>query len=235
MSRYAHSSVKGRSVRWWGTFDRIKAHVELAWFSSSCGWSFGYNDEHGWGGSICIPGIVSVYAFLDGIFPSLKRERTIEVRIHSGAIWWSIWRDWRDGWSRDIPKWRDGNFNVVDFLLGDSKCSRREVEERDVLVPMPEKCYAAKAKLTEYTWKRTRWFAKRMLRVQIDIEEGIPSEGKGENSWDCGTDATYGLTTGECRSIPEGVGQLVGHVLAQRVKYGGWRDWSWSRPATVQP
>src|SRR3990167_5778242 len=31
--------------------------------------------------------------------------------------------------------------------------------------------------------------------------------GKGENSWDCGDDATFWITTGPVKSIPEAVGQ----------------------------
>jgi hypothetical protein len=134
------------------------------------------------------------------------------------------------GWSREVPKWRHGSFHPLDTLLGRTNCEKKVLEERQVLVPMPERAYPATAKLMEYAWKRPRWFAtKRMKRVEIEIPGGIPHAGKGENSWDCGDDATFGITTGECRSIPEGVGILVGDCLRTRVKNGGWSDYEWKR------
>jgi len=228
--RYVHWSKKGRGLRWWARLGRVKLHVELAWLNSSCGFSFVYDDEYGWGGSLSVPGILSIWMFANGMLPGLPRDREVSLRIFSGAIWWSVWRDWRDGWSRDVPRWRDGNFNFVDFLLGDAKYSTRDIEAREIVVPMPEKSYAATAKLFESTWKRPRWPARKLLRVQIDVPEGIPMEGKGENSWDCGTDATFGITC-PANSIAKGVGELVGSALHDRVRYGGWADWTWTKAA----
>lgn len=208
--------------------ERIVFKQEIAWARSFCHVSFGFDGEDGWGVSLALPGL-AVWWRLAGVFPRINKEREVKVSVHGNAVWWTVWRDWRDGWSRRIPRWREGSFHFDDFLLGPSKCSQRVVEERAITVPMPERSYPATAKLVEYTWKRPRWFVRRMMRVQIDLPEGIPHEGKGENSWDCGTDATYGITTGECRTIAAGVGVLVGSVLEQRIKHGGWRDWKWER------
>jgi hypothetical protein len=94
---------------------------------------------------------------------------------------------------------------------------------------MPEGAYQGTAKLVLYEWSRPRWFTKRMKRCEIRVPAGIPHEGKGDNSWDCGADATFGMTTGECSSIPQGVGLLVGSVLRDRVEYGGWGDRNWNK------
>jgi hypothetical protein len=66
------------------------------------------------------------------------------------------------------------------------------------------------------------------MRVDLKIDKGIPHAGKGENSWDCGDDATYGMCCA-VKNIAEGVGVLVGSVLHDRVKYGGYGDWLWCR------
>lgn len=202
------------------------AKFELNWWTRFCFLQFEFDDEDGWGFSIALP---PVAFWLHINLPwRLKRDRTIGIRFHSGAVWWTCWVDDNE-WNSRRPKWRQGSLNFVDFLLGRAKCTTTVLEERSVLVPMPERAYPALAKLMLYEWKRPRWFALRRKRVQIDIEEGIPFEGKGESSWNCGPDATYSITTGECSGIPEGVGILVGSVLRSRVKYGGWRDWSWQR------
>lgn len=159
----------------------------------------------------------------------VRRTREIALSFHDGGFFWSVWRDPMGGWDRSVPKWREGAWYPANFFLGRVNYTTREVEKREVSVPMPEKAYPATATLFESTWKRPRWFPERLMRVTIDVPGGIPKEGKGENSWDCGEDATFGITC-PARSIPEGIGHLVGSVLKDRVKYGGWQDWHWERP-----
>ncbi|HXI16285.1 MAG TPA: hypothetical protein VNM48_07925, partial [Chloroflexota bacterium] len=80
----------------------------------------------------------------------------------------------------------------------------------------------------ESTWGRRRWphwpLTRRMVRADVQVPEGVPHPGKGENAWDCGEDATYALTCAE--QTPEAaVGRLVESVLRDRRRYGGdqWR------------
>lgn len=158
-----------------------------------------------------------------------KKEIIVfHIAFHNRAFWWNFCTP-KDEWHASTPRWRKGAFHFQDFFFGKPTCSTEVVEERDVLVPMPEKSYQATAQLVRYTWSRPRWFDKVVIRCEIKVKEGIPHEGKGENSWDCGPDATYSMTTGECRSIAEGVGRMVGSILRDRVKYGGYKDWSWSK------
>jgi hypothetical protein len=130
------------------------------------------------------------------------------------------------GWKRGDLNWY---FPILGTLKGKAKVTKRVIEERDILIPMSEKVYSAKAILADWTWKYPRWFRKVIRRCEIKIPEGIPHAGKGENSWDCGDDATFGITTGQCKSIPEAVGVLVGSCLKDRVRYGGWKDYNWKR------
>lgn len=235
-SRYwSHSSRERGNWRWW-LHRREKgncvANCEVSWRGHRLtGIWLRNNDEGRLGASL---GLYFVYLHF-GVSPFWAKYtgygsgREISLTFHDGTAHWKFWVD-PDGWSSDRPKWRDGYFNPVDALLGRKNCSTRTIEQRDVLVPMPEKSYQATAQLVEYTWKRPRSpFTKQFTRVQIDIPGGIPYEGKGENSWDCGTDATFGMTTGPCKSIAEGVGQLVGSCLHSRVRYGGWDDWNWTK------
>lgn len=93
---------------------------------------------------------------------------------------------------------------------------------------MPEGTYVATARLTEDVWRRSRWFSKIVKRVEIEIPSGIPLAGKGESSWDCGDNAIYSMCS-PAKSIGEGVGRLVGTLLHDRVRYGGYEDWKWNR------
>jgi hypothetical protein len=130
------------------------------------------------------------------------------------------------GWKKGDRKWC---FFISDMIKGNHSVSKTIIEERDILIPMPEKSYQAHAILADWTWKYPRWFSKKVRRCEIDIPDGIPHAGKGENSYDCGDDATFGITTGRVKNIPIAVGNLVGSILNDRVRYGGWSDWNFQR------
>lgn len=153
------------------------------------------------------------------------RERELSFRIDGDTLWWRVWANPNE-WRRGRPRWRDGNFDVSDFLLGRTKYEKQVIEARDVVIPMPEGAYPAKAELELCTWTRRRfgWPAKRVVRAQIEVEGGIPHPGKGENAWDCGDDATYAITT-PADTIEEGISKFVHSVLRDRTRYGG-ANWS---------
>jgi len=225
---WSHQSVEPKSFRWWSYIrGRDFLSIEVALLTGSFG--IGVGIEHGkWTASVRV-GLVSLYVSVPGKYRSYGEDREIEISFHHDALYWRFWTD-PMSWSSSTPKWRHGSFNVPDFFLGRSKCTHETIEAQDIVVPMPEKAYPAKAELQRWTWKRPRWFAKTIMRAQIEIPGGIPLPGKGENSWDCGDDATFSITC-QAKSIPEGVGVLVGSVLRDRVRYGGWGDWMWSRAA----
>lgn len=133
----------------------------------------------------------------------------------------------------DTMGWKKGDWKghcaVTDRLKGKMDVSKKIIEEMDILIPMPEKSYEAHAVLADWTWKYPRWFSQTIRRCEIEIPGGIPCAGKGENSWDCGDDATFGSTSGKVSSIAEAVGNLIGRILNDRVRYGGWKDWHFIR------
>lgn len=153
-----------------------------------------------------------------------------EIRIFSWAIWWDFCKfDW--GWSSKMPKWMNFCFHIDDFFLGRMKYSTETLEERDIVISMPEGNYPAKAKMERATRKRPRWFARIETSITVDIPKGIPHEGKGENSWDCGKDALHGYGySGE--SWGEAADRGTQIVLEARKKYDGDRMARYPDPAT---
>lgn len=155
------------------------------------------------------------------------RRISLDWYSDGGFLHWSLWTDPHGGFDRT---WRDGSFNVADFLLGKAVHSEKVIDEVQVTVPMPEGEYPAKVTLTEATWKRPRWFPLRVRRAEVDLKDnpiGIP--GKGENSWDCGDDAMYSVTVG-ASNVSEAVGKVVEWALRDRLNYGGMQAWKWDKP-----
>lgn len=158
--------------------------------------------------------------------------RDIGFLLLGDTVTINLWSDPMEHRGND-PKWWHTYINLSDLVFGRAKCTTKELESHNLPIPMPEKAYPAIIKLIEYTWKRPRWpFPKSIKRCEIEIEgnEGVPFEGKGENSYDCGIDATHGMTTGKVRDVQEGVGIFVAHCLRDRIKNGGWDDWTWTKP-----
>lgn len=134
-------------------------------------------------------------------------NRRFAFSLHDDGVWWEIWRDKWGGWSRDVPRWRQGVFHPLDALLGRMEHSSRLLHEQTVDVPLPEMTYRAKVTLSEASWKRARWpFARRHVIAHIDVPGGIPTDHKGP---------LFGLSTA-ADSIADAVGKLVSTVLETR-------------------
>lgn len=139
-------------------------------------------------------------------------EDHLRVELHhAGADCWDC-KGWK-GWY-----WSDF---VSDLIWGSAVYSSTMIEERDAQVSMPEGAYLAKVKIANDQWKRPRkpW-SNTIRRAHIDCPVGIPKPGKGENSWDCGQDATYGLTC-PAVSVEEAVEKLRASVVRDRERHGG--------------
>ncbi|HMJ16608.1 MAG TPA: hypothetical protein VK524_34575 [Polyangiaceae bacterium] len=219
--------------------------------SSSCRLSFrceGLGGERAMSASLCLPP-VALYVSLDT--PMLQKlsarlipllpdpaaskygDRELSLAIHDNALWWRIWTD-SGCWSRARPAWRDGCWHPLGHykLRGEFEV----LEQREVLVPMPERSYRGTAKVLRSRWgfeKLPHAFDKVLTHASVDMHEGeqIPHPGKGENSYDCGEDATFG-THGPGRTVEDGVGSLVASVLRSRYRHGG-ADWT-PKPRAVE-
>ena len=230
--RWHHCIEKG-SFRGWlhgSNWSRTWFKTEVNWRSRNCVFELGFDQEDGhitltW----AIPPLFLHFGFAwpRKLLPTGGKYggdvNVVRFAIHSGAIWWQFWRD-DMGWSSDIPKWRDGNFNPTDFLFGRQKYSAVEVEARPITIDMPERAYPGTAKSMRATWQRPRaWLSSTIMRAEIDVPGGVPAPGKGENSWDCGEDASYSMTC-QASTIAEGVETFRQSVLRDRRRYGG-KDW----------
>lgn len=156
----------------------------------------------------------------------------IGVRVFDGALWVDLWSD-DSCWSPYRPFWhphrRRFSIRPLDILLGRVKhATEREIATEPIVVCMPEADYRGTVRLEVETWRRPRWpwwpSAVRIVRARIDMQDPIPFPGKGENSWDCGEDATSGLTC-KASSVPEAIAAMTETVLSSRRRNGGpnWR------------
>lgn len=163
--------------------------------------------------------------------------RTISLRIFDKAIWWSFWGDEMEH-RHDDPRWMHGSWHPLDSILGGHRYSSEEIARSEVSIPMPERSYPATVKLTRDRWERPRWprwpFATERRRAHVDIPGGIGHPGKGENSWDCGDDATCGLTT-TAKTVEEAIGKVVSSMLRDRMRYGGRHEFEPSPPVPQDP
>jgi hypothetical protein len=154
-------------------------------------------------------------------YPGNERELRVALSREDHAVTWNFWLE-NSSWYSDDPKWRRGRWSPVDALLGQQQYSNEVLSTHDVVIPMPEKAYPATVTLQRATWRRTRFpfLAKSIDRANIDVPGGIPHEGKGENAWDCGEDATYSMTC-PAGGLAEAIGKMVESVTRDRLRYGG--------------
>jgi hypothetical protein len=164
----------------------------------------------------------SFYWGFEGLNLQFDDERELYVRFHDGLLAWTVWKS-PHGRSR-ADGWRNETWNVDDFIRGRRQYTSELVERRDVKIPMPEGSYPAVVELRRDTWSRARWPSETIVRAHIEIPNGVPMPGKGENSWDCDDDATFAMTT-PARTVEDGVAAVVGGVLRDRWRRSHTHGW----------
>lgn len=109
----------------------------------------------------------------------------------------------------------------LDWIFGRPKRDKGVVEVRDVTIELDGKKHAAQWTLERWATTRARWPWEYGVRLAswLKVENPPRFAGKGENSWDCGDDAIYGM--GSPKTDPGAViGEYVGRVLEYRERYG---------------
>lgn len=155
--------------------------------------------------------------------------RVIGFYVFEGAVHIQLWNDPMEH-RRSDPRWWSIYFSPKDILLGKTQYSEELTKTVRVEIPMPERNYPGTVKLFVSTWKRSRWpWPLQIARAEIVPDTPIPFPGKGENSWDCGEDATHALTC-QASNEQQAVAALVKSVLDSRYRHGG-REW---RPARAK-
>lgn len=153
----------------------------------------------------------------------LPKNRECKIAFHNQTLWINPWSH-PDEWNSADPWWRRGvSLNFEDLLAGKPTYEMRELSTHEVLIPMPEGSYPATVKIQEHTSKRPRWFAKTRRSCWVDMQTGIPHEGKGTASWNCGEDGIWGCGT-DGESVEKAVGHAVACALEYRKKYGAPDD-----------
>lgn len=232
-----HTCKEKNGIRvFMGGYSRRRWHcnIEFYWWHKSCACTVEIeNDEHNLQLHLALP---PFNLFVSLASPLLSRfakwalrgsyeGRQTGLKIHDWTLWWECWAN-SDCWSSRDPKWMRWTWHPLDTFFGRTNHTEREVAKMETLVQMPEKAYPCTVVMKDEAWKRPRlpWASHRTTRAHIDIPGGIPFPGKGENSWDCGEDATYGMTC-PARTVEEGVAKVTASVLRDRTRYGGpaWR------------
>lgn len=110
---------------------------------------------------------------------------------------------------------------VLTWLFGRAKTDKRVVSVTPVEIPLDGRTYPATVALEAWETRRARWPWAYRRRLSSNIEVPAPPRfaGKGENSWDCGDDGIYGMSSSEL-SPASVVGQYVKRVLENRERYG---------------
>lgn len=179
-----------------------------------------------------LPWLFSVFLIFEDILPKNTRFGSHNNARRMGFAWyeWTLTLHlWSVGgmgdWSSRDPWYLHGiRFDFDRILFGRrSHFETNDTGFSDCVIPMPEGAYPAKIRLYTSNWKG-RWGTKRLRRAEIKCEQGVPCPGKGENSWDCDENATYGITC-PANNEWDAIGELVASVLRDRYKYGGGCNW----------
>ena len=165
------------------------------------------------------------------------RHTGLRLFPHEGCFLSGEFEAYEGHWSRSDPWWRRWSLTKT-TLLGRSRSDAVTELGGATVVPMPEGVYDATWERKEVTTSYVRWPGTWLdkLRgprphrwVNVNVEGGIPVEGKGESSYDCGMDGLFGCSGA---TVEEAVGNAVKFVLRDRQRYGGPHDLD--RPMTVQ-
>ena len=243
---HKHSIRAKHNRRWFLWLGKFEFAVEVATH-----WRLGFTATVGYGGQesfakwcLAVPGIFLHFRLgtpfswhrvrpWDGKYGESGAE--FGLRATGGTLrllfghdpmgtWYSThgrWNWFRRGWLLN----REQTLFDIDWILGRPRHSRKELEAGiPVTVDVGQwdgDVYHGTASLGVYT-KKSRFRTTTFESFTIDMQEGIPFPGKGENSWDCGDDATYGFGG---TSIESAVAHIIEHTKTTRLRHGGqnWR------------
>ena len=145
-------------------------------------------------------------------------ERALGFSWYGDQLSISLWGNSEKHWGT-----RFRYFDLRNVLLGRAKYSEGPRETHDAILSMPEGDYPVKVELYMSTWKRSRWPKPRSIgraTVKALAAGGIPTPGKGENSWDIGDDATFEITC-PAETVDAAIERLRISIDRDRNRYGG--------------
>lgn len=235
---FCHASREGKhGVRaWWHFGERSCLHTEIHWWYVGCRAGIS-NDDEGWTLSLAFPPF-GLWIVLDSPRLWLPQRKSVfhwetpprEVWLPEGRQCEFSFSDWTlrvtpwgktMEWGARDPWWVRGlRLDLKQFVLGRQDCAVETLRsDIPVVIPMPEGNYRGIARVERRTWTRPRWFGFSRVSTWIDVPNGVPHSGKGENSWDCGDDGIWGCGV-DADDVPKAIGHYVESVMKNRKRYG---------------
>lgn len=150
------------------------------------------------------------------------------------CIHWNLWTYEDNG---EDYGWREGTIFLQNIIFGDLQSEFvKDSEPSPISISMPEGVYPAFYQYESVVHNRKRWLKSISFpRTEITFDSskfegnvGIPYPGKGENSWDCGDDATFSFGCPN-HSYTIAIHNLTEYVMKKRRNNKNWRpseDWS---------
>lgn len=170
----------------------------------------------------------------------LTEERETGLSFGDGTLRWDLhrrrWATWhsrkswrskslRERWAIRLKDGSEGSFDIVQLLLGKVQHESELLSEHDAVVNLPEGDYPVLVSLERATWKRPRGRTRVVLRANVQpAERAIPHPGKGTTSYNCGEDASFGLTC-PAATVEEAVEAMRASVMRSRADYGSGEKW----------
>lgn len=209
--RFAIGRVRGSR---WADLSWGEGYVEGIQISAGLGYGFWFTFQPSWKARHRIPR-----------WPDTERE--IGIKWYDGTLDLLIYHDPMGGWGRG--KWG----NRLKLWRNDWVTGRAKYAKREIMPPMPQTLaindwpgdeYRVLIAIEEATWRK-RFSTTRCTYYEYSIPDGEQAagfSGKGENSWDCGDDAIYGMSV-DVRDV-EGMDGALAHfaniVQRSRKRYG---------------
>jgi hypothetical protein len=209
--------------------DRTPLKIEVEWATGKAVWSSGISYARKNSGTITLHAsirpIASLYLILTHLWPRRQDEpsRTYSISLVDGSLHYDLGKPGSgDEWHRDDPlNWMRGCIFVADRIFGRAACTTENIGPPvQAVACFPEGQYTLTLQRQVWTWKRPRWPWSYWRRsVDIALEKPPEFQGRGENSYDCGPDAIYGMSS-EGHSYEDAVATYVKAVLRERAKRG---------------
>lgn len=125
--------------------------------------------------------------------------RTYGFYLYDWAIVWRFHAKPDESNSKD-PWWMHQYIHLDDIFLGRrDRCDDALTKAENVEFWLGDKKFV----MNKITWTRWRFFRRHIpyslyhrtiINVNMEIKDPPVHQGKGENSWDCGDDGTYGIS-----------------------------------------
>lgn len=202
---------------------------EIDWAFGKAVWSSGLSYSRKNSGTVTLHGglrpVASVYLILKHLCPRADAQpsRTYSVVLDGDSLHWDFGKPGSgDEWHRDDPlNWMRGCRFILDDIFGRANCKAEKIGPQvQAIASFPEGDYPLLLQREIRTWKRPRWPFTLMHRyVDIEAVRPAPFHGKGENSYDMGPDAIWGMSAGG-HSYENAVAEYVKATLRDRAKRG---------------